>query len=178
MSRIGFYPIDIPEGVEVSLDGNVVKVKGPKGELSQEIDSDMKININDGEVVVERPSDAKKHRVVHGLSRALVFNMIEGVTKGYEKTLLIEGTGYRAMKKGKTLVLNLGYSHPVEYEEPEGINIEVPSATEIKVSGADKQLVGSVAAVIRDFRSPEPYKGKGIRYSDERIIRKEGKTGK
>jgi len=179
MSRIGFYPIDIPNGVEVKVDdNNVVSVKGPKGELSEVINSNMKINIEDNELVVSRPSESKEDRMMHGLSRTLIYNMIVGVTEGYSKTLLITGTGYRAAKQGNKLVLNLGFSHPVEVEEPEGITIEVPAATQIVVSGADKQKVGSVAAVIRSYRRPEPYKGKGVRYADEHIRRKVGKTGK
>lgn len=179
MSRIGFYPIDIPNGVEVKVDdNNVVSVKGPKGELSEVINSNMKINIEDNELVVSRPSESKEDRMMHGLSRTLIYNMIVGVTEGYSKTLLITGTGYRAAKQGNKLVLNLGFSHPVEVEEPEGITIEVPAATQIVVSGADKQKVGSVAAVIRSYRRPEPYKGKGVRYADEHVRRKVGKTGK
>lgn len=179
MSRIGFYPIDIPNGVEVKVDdNNVVSVKGPKGELSEVINSNMTINIEDNELVVSRPSESKEDRMMHGLSRTLIYNMIVGVTEGYSKTLLITGTGYRAAKQGNKLVLNLGFSHPVEVEEPEGITIEVPAATQIVVSGADKQKVGSVAAVIRSYRRPEPYKGKGVRYADEHVRRKVGKTGK
>lgn len=178
MSRIGFYPIDIPNGVEVKADNNLVTVKGPKGELSQQIDQTMVINIKDNEIVVERPSDSKEDRMMHGLSRTLVYNMIVGVTEGYSKKLLITGTGYRAVKQGNKLVLSLGYSHPIEVEEPEGITIDVPAATEIIISGTDKQKVGSVAAIIRSYRRPEPYKGKGIRYENEHIRRKVGKTGK
>lgn len=179
MSRIGFYPIDIPNGVEVKVDdNNVVSVKGPKGELSEVINSNMTINIEENELVVSRPSESKEDRMMHGLSRTLIYNMIVGVTEGYSKTLLITGTGYRAAKQGNKLVLNLGFSHPVEVEEPEGITIEVPAATQIVVSGADKQKVGSVAAVIRSYRRPEPYKGKGVRYADEHVRRKVGKTGK
>lgn len=178
MSRIGFYPIDIPNGVEVKEQDNVVSVKGPKGELSEKINSRMVINIGENEVVVSRPSDSKEDRMMHGLSRRLVYNMVEGVTKGYSKTLLITGTGYRAQMQGNKLVLNLGYSHPVEVEQPAGITIETPAPTQIIVSGIDKQLVGSVAADIRSYRKPEPYKGKGVRYIDEHVRRKVGKTGK
>ncbi|NLN15384.1 MAG: 50S ribosomal protein L6 [Tissierellia bacterium] len=179
MSRIGLKPITIPSGVEVKLlDNNVVEVKGPKGTLTQQINPDMKIQIEDGEITVTRPSDLKKHRSLHGLSRTLIANMIEGVTEGYSKTLVIEGTGYRAQKQGKKLILNLGFSHPIELEDPEGIEVEVPSANTIVVKGTDKQQVGNYAAVIRGFRKPEPYKGKGVRYADEVVRRKVGKTGK
>lgn len=179
MSRIGIKPIDIPNGVEVKINkGNLVEVKGPKGSLKTQLDPKMDIRIEDNKVLVNRPNDTKKYKSLHGLTRTLIFNMIEGVTKGYEKKLEIVGTGYRAQKQGKKLVLNLGYSHPIELEEPEGIQIEVPAATQIIVKGIDKQLVGNVAAKIRDFRRPEPYKGKGIKYADEVIRRKAGKTGK
>ncbi len=179
MSRIGIKPIDIPNGVEVKINnGNLVEVKGPKGSLKTQLDPKMDIKIVDNQVVVDRPNDSKKYKSLHGLSRTLIFNMIEGVTKGYEKKLEIVGTGYRAQKQGKKLVLNLGYSHPIELEEPEGIQIEVPSANQIIVKGIDKQLVGNIAAKIRDFRRPEPYKGKGVKYADEVIRRKAGKTGK
>jgi large subunit ribosomal protein L6 len=179
MSRIGIKPIDIPNGVEVKINkGNLVEVKGPKGSLKTQLDPKMDIRIEDNKVLVNRPNDTKRYKSLHGLTRTLIFNMIEGVTKGYEKKLEIVGTGYRAQKQGKKLVLNLGYSHPIELEEPEGIQIEVPAATQIIVKGIDKQLVGNVAAKIRDFRRPEPYKGKGIKYADEVIRRKAGKTGK
>ena len=179
MSRIGLLPIDIPAGVEVKVsEDNYAEVKGPKGELKQQLCKDMGIKIEDNVVTVERPNESKNMKSLHGLTRSLLFNMIEGVTQGYSKTLLIEGTGYRAQKQGKKLTLNLGYSHPIEVEEPEGITIEVPDQHQIVVSGADKQGVGNLAAVIRDFRKPEPYKGKGVRYSDEHIRRKIGKTGK
>ncbi|MFS8541109.1 MAG: 50S ribosomal protein L6, partial [Tissierellales bacterium] len=160
MSRIGIKPIDIPNGVEVKInEGNLVEVKGPKGSLKTQLDPKMDIKIEDNKVLVNRPNDTKKYKSLHGLTRTLIFNMIEGVTKGYEKRLEIVGTGYRAQKQGKKLVLNLGYSHPIELEEPEGIQIEVPAATQIIVKGIDKQLVGNVAAKIRDYRRPEPYKG-------------------
>ena len=179
MSRIGLKPITIPSGVEVKLlDNNVVEVKGPKGTLTQQINPDMKIQIEDGEITVTRPSDLKRHRSLHGLSRTLIANMIEGVTEGYSKTIEIQGTGYRAQKQGKKLILNLGFSHPIELEDPEGIEVEVPSANTIVVKGTDKQQVGNYAAVIRGFRKPEPYKGKGVRYADEVVRRKVGKTGK
>ncbi len=178
MSRIGLLPIEIPAGVEVTLkDGNIVEVKGKNATLEQKIDSDISVNMEDNVITLSRPSDNKKHRSLHGLSRTLIYNMIVGVTEGYSKTLLIEGTGYRAAKQGKKLVLTLGFSHPVELEDPEGITVETPEATKIIISGADKQQVGNYAAVIRDFRKPEPYKGKGVRYENEHVRRKVGKAG-
>lgn len=179
MSRIGLKPITIPAGVEVKIsDNNYIVVKGPKGQLEQQLHRDMKINIENNEITVVRPTENKKHKSLHGLTRTLIANMIEGVTKGYSKTLEIVGVGYRAQKQGNKLVLNLGFSHPVEMEAPEGIEIEVPANNKIVVKGIDKQKVGNYAAVIRDLRKPEPYKGKGIRYEGEIIRRKEGKTGK
>lgn len=179
MSRIGLKPIDIPSGVEIKLDDkNLMEVKGTKGVISEQLSPDMEIKIEENQVLVNRPSENKRHKSLHGLTRTLIANMIEGVTTGYSKTLEINGTGYRAQKQGKKLILNLGYSHPVELEEPEGIEVEVPSANQIIVKGINKQQVGNFAAVIRDFRKPEPYKGKGIKYSDEVIRRKVGKTGK
>lgn len=179
MSRIGLKPIEIPAGVEINLDEkNHMVVKGPKGQLEQKIDKDMIIEIKDNVINVVRPSENKKHKSLHGLTRTLIANMIEGVTKGYQKTLEIVGVGYRASKQGKKLVLNLGFSHPVEMEDPEGIEVEVPANTKIVVKGIDKQTVGNYAAVIRAWRKPEPYKGKGIRYEGEYVRRKEGKTGK
>ncbi|NLY45224.1 MAG: 50S ribosomal protein L6 [Tissierella sp.] len=179
MSRIGLKPINIPSGVEIKIsENNVVEVKGPKGLLSESISPDMEIKIDDGVLTVERPTENKRHRSLHGLSRTLIANMIEGVTEGYTKTLEIEGTGYRAAKQGKKLVLNLGFSHPIELEDPNGIEVEVPAANKIIVKGSNKQQVGNYAAVIRAFRKPEPYKGKGVRYSDEVVRRKVGKTGK
>lgn len=179
MSRIGKQPITIPSGVELKVsENNLVTVKGPKGELSEQINPDIKVNINDNIITVERPSDKKNHRALHGLSRALIANMMEGVTKGYEKKLQINGVGYRAQKKGKVLNLQLGFSHPVDMEDPEGITVETPSQTEIIVKGINKQAVGNYAAKIRELRPPEPYKGKGIRYVDEYVRRKEGKSGK
>ncbi|MZQ74858.1 MAG: 50S ribosomal protein L6 [Peptoclostridium sp.] len=179
MSRIGFKPIDVPAGVEINIDeNNVVTVKGPKGQLSEAIDSSMKIVVNENTLTVERPTENKKHKSLHGLSRTLISNMVEGVTKGYEKKLEIVGVGYRVQKQGNKLVLNLGFSHPVEMEDPAGIETEAPTQTEILVRGINKQLVGNYAAKIRDWRRPEPYKGKGIRYSGENVRRKEGKTGK
>lgn len=179
MSRIGLKPINIPSGVEIKIsENNIVEVKGPKGSLSENISPDMEIKIDDGVLTVARPTENKRHRSLHGLSRTLISNMIEGVTEGYSKTLEIEGTGYRAAKQGKKLVLNLGYSHPIELEDPSGLEVEVPAANKIIVKGSNKQQVGNYAAVIRGFRKPEPYKGKGVRYSDEIVRRKVGKTGK
>ncbi|WP_054251588.1 50S ribosomal protein L6 [Neofamilia massiliensis] len=179
MSRIGKLPIEIPAGVDVKVsDDNVVEVKGNLGTLSQQIDKDLLVKVEDGQIIVERPSDSKEHRSIHGLYRTLINNMIEGVTKGYQKELEIIGTGYRAAKTGKTLNLTLGFSHPLDLEDPEGIEVEVPSANSIIVKGIDKQQVGQYAAKIRSYRQPEPYKGKGIRYKDEYVARKVGKTGK
>ncbi|MFW5647749.1 MAG: 50S ribosomal protein L6 [Candidatus Alkaliphilus sp. MAG34] len=178
MSRIGFKPIEIPEGVEVKInEKNVATVKGAKGQLEQQLNTDMKFNIEDNTISIDRPTNNKRHRSLHGLTRSLLFNMIEGVTKGYEKKLELVGVGYRASKQGKKLILNLGFSHPVEMEDPEGITVEVPSQTEIIVSGIDKQQVGNYAAKIRELRKPEPYKGKGVRYAGEMVRRKVGKTG-
>lgn len=178
MSRIGIKPVDLPAGVEVKVDGNnAVTVKGPKGELTEQISKLLKVEIKDNTVTVSRESDAKAHREQHGLARTLIQNMVTGVTEGYEKKLELVGVGYKAEKKGKKLVLSLGYSHPVELEDPEGITTEATSATEIIVKGIDKAVVGNYAANIRSWRKPEPYKGKGIRYAGEYIRRKEGKTG-
>ena len=178
MSRIGRKPITIPAGVTVTVDGNTVRVKGPKGELAQEIQPEMRVEVAEGQILVHRPSDAKQHRAFHGLTRALVANMVTGVTEGFSKGLEIVGVGYRAEKKGKTLVLNVGYSHQVEYPEPEGITINTPNPTTVIVEGIDKQRkVGQVAAEIRAVRPPEPYKGKGIRYQGEYVRRKAGKAG-
>ena len=173
MSRIGKKPITIPAGVEVKIDGNNVTVKGAKGELNYTHNADITV-----EVIVTRPSDDKEHRSLHGLTRTLIANMITGVSEGYSKTLEINGVGYRAQKQGNNLVMNLGYSHQVIVPEVEGIKIDVPSANQIVISGADKQLVGQFAADVRKKRPPEPYKGKGIKYSDEHIRRKEGKAAK
>ncbi|TCO75000.1 50S ribosomal protein L6 [Marinisporobacter balticus] len=179
MSRIGKLPITIPDGVEVKIDEkNLVTVKGAKGQLEQEINKDMKITIEENVLIVERPTNNKIHRSLHGLSRTLIDNMVTGVTKGYEKKLQINGVGYRAAKQGNKLALSLGFSHPVEMVDPEGIATEVPSPNEILVKGINKQLVGNYAAKIRSWREPEPYKGKGIKYENEVIRRKEGKTGK
>lgn len=178
MSRIGKKPITVPAGVDVKIDGTTVTVKGPKGTLTNTFNADMVIKLEGTEIIVERPSENKMHKSLHGLTRTLLNNMVEGVTNGYKKTLEIEGIGYRAAKQGKDLVMNLGYSHQVIIPEIDGITIEVPNATTIVVNGIDKQVVGQVAAEIREKRPPEPYKGKGIRYQGERIIRKEGKAGK
>ncbi|MBR4411414.1 MAG: 50S ribosomal protein L6 [Firmicutes bacterium] len=178
MSRIGRKPVVVPAGVEVTVNGNVVAVKGPKGQLQQEISKNLTVEVKEGEVVVTRPTDNREDRAQHGLARTLINNMIVGVTQGFEKKMELIGVGYKAEKKGNTLVMNLGYSHPVEMVDPEGITTEVPKATEIIVRGADKALVGNYAANIRAWRKPEPYKGKGIKYVDEVIRRKEGKTGK
>lgn len=178
MSRIGKKPIEIPAGVDVKVEGNKVTVKGPKGELTKEFDKDMEIKLEEGVLTVSRPSESKKHRALHGLTRTLIFNMIEGVTNGYKKELEIVGTGYRAAKNGNKLSLVLGFSHPLELEDPEGIKVEVPKPNSIVIEGIDKEKVGAYAAHIRGYREPEPYKGKGIKYIDEVIKRKVGKTGK
>ena len=179
MSRIGNKEILIPAGVTVTVDeSNLVSVKGPKGTLSEQISKDMVIEQSEGKILVKRPSDQKQHKSLHGLSRTLINNMITGVTEGYSKKLEIVGVGYRAAKQGKKLTLNLGFSHPVEMQDPEGIEVEVPTQTEIIVKGINKQQVGNYAAKIRDWRKPEPYKGKGVKYAGEHIRRKEGKTGK
>lgn len=178
MSRIGRKPISIPQGVQVDILGNNVKVKGPKGELNQVVHPDMKVSLNNGIITVERPSDEKKHRALHGLTRTLISNMISGVTNGYTKALDINGVGYRAAKQGKNLVLTIGYSHPVEIQPLPGIEFDVPAPNKIIVKGIDKQVVGQMAAEIRAVREPEPYKGKGIKYESEVIRRKAGKTGK
>lgn len=178
MSRIGIKPITLPAGVEVSVsDKNVVTVKGPKGELQEQISALLNVEINEGVVTVSRDSDEAEKRSQHGLARTLINNMVVGVTTGYEKKLQMIGVGYKAEKKGNVLVMNLGYSHPVEMPDPEGITTTVTSPTEITVSGADKALVGNYAANIRKWRKPEPYKGKGIRYVGEVVRRKEGKAG-
>jgi large subunit ribosomal protein L6 len=175
MSRIGKNPITVPEGVEVVIEPGLVTVKGPKGELSEKISRDLTVTQEGDTLTVARPTDRGEHRALHGLSRSLIANMVEGVTNGFEKTLEIQGVGYRAQLKGKDLVLALGYSHPVEITAPEGIEFEVPEPTEVKVRGISKQMVGETAANIRKRRPPEPYKGKGIRYRDEHVIRKVGK---
>ena len=179
MSRIGRMPIEVPQGVEVKLGaGNEITVKGPKATLSRVLHPEMQVALENGVITVTRPSENKTHKSLHGLTRTLINNMIVGVTEGYTKTLEINGVGYRAQKQGNKLVMNLGYSHPVEMEEPEGVKVEVPNPNQIIVTGSDKQAVGQFAAVVREKRPPEPYKGKGIKYADEVIRRKEGKTGK
>ena len=178
MSRIGYKEIDLPQGVEVSQEGNVVTVKGPKGTLSREISPLIKMNVTDSEVTFERENDDKKAKMVHGTTRANVNNMIEGVVNGFKKTLKLVGVGYRAQFKGNKLILTVGYSNPVEMDKPEDIDIKVPDNTTIELSSINKEHVGQFAAEVRAVRSPEPYKGKGIRYEDEYILRKEGKTGK
>ncbi|MBQ7989798.1 MAG: 50S ribosomal protein L6 [Oscillospiraceae bacterium] len=178
MSRIGKKPVDVPAGVTVTIDGATVTVKGPKGELTRTFNKDMAIKQEGAQIIVERPDDNKLHRSLHGLTRTLIHNMVVGVTEGYSKSLDIEGIGYRAQKQGKNLVMNIGYSHQVIVPEIDGITIDVPAQNKIVVNGIDKQKVGQFAAQIREKRPPEPYKGKGIRYTGEHIIRKEGKAGK
>lgn len=179
MSRIGRLPITVPAGVTVTVgeDNNVV-VKGPKGTLSQKVNRDFKLTLEDGVLTVARPSDSKPHKSLHGLYRSLLHNLVVGVTTGFEKTLEIVGTGYRAQAEGKKLTINAGYSHPVVFDAPEGVSFETPTATTIVVKGISKQVVGNLAADIRAVRKPEPYLGKGIKYKDEHIRRKEGKAGK
>jgi large subunit ribosomal protein L6 len=176
MSRIGKLPVPIAKGVEVKQANGTVMVKGPKGQLDLQLHPDMTVVIDDSEIRVERPSDHKDHRALHGLTRSLISNMVEGVTEGFSKTLEIVGVGYRAEAKGKSITLNLGYSHQIVYEPSEGVDLACPNQTTVVVSGSDKQKVGQTAAEIRAFRPPEPYKGKGIRYQGEQIRRKAGKT--
>ena len=176
MSRIGKKPIVIPSGVTVTRSGQIIKIKGPNGELQNEFHQNIKIDINDKEIIVTRPNDLKENKALHGLTRALLQNMVTGVTTAYQKTLDIVGVCYRAELKGKNLLLNIGYSHPIYFMPPEGIALQTPTQTQIVISGIDKQLVGLVAAKIRSIRKPEPYKGKGIKYSNEQIQRKAGKT--
>jgi large subunit ribosomal protein L6 len=175
MSRIGKQPIPLPDGVEVTIEPELVRVQGPKGELHERVNRDIDVKQENGEVLVTRPSNRGDHRALHGLTRSLIANMVEGVTNGFEKRLEIQGVGYRAQLQGRKLVLALGYSHPVEMEAPEGIDFEVPQPTRIVVRGISKQVVGEVAANIRKQRPPEPYKGKGIRYEGEYVARKVGK---
>jgi large subunit ribosomal protein L6 len=175
MSRIGRKPIKIPDGVEIDVKPGAVNVKGPKGELNQNVSRDMKVAVDDATLTVERPTDRGDHRALHGLTRSLIANMVEGVIDGFERRLEIQGVGYRANLRGKTLEMSLGYSHPVVIEAPEGIEFEVPQPTEVVVRGIDKQLVGETAARIRKSRPPEPYKGKGVRYQGEYVARKVGK---
>lgn len=177
MSRIGKLPVKIPQGVEVKLNNNVITVKGPKGTISRELHKSMSVKQQDSEIIVERPNDIKENRALHGLTRSLIFNMVNGVVNGYEKKLSLEGVGYKAAMQGKKLVLTVGYSHPVEIDPPSGIEFEVPAPNKIVVKGIDKELVGLIAANIRMVREPEPYKGKGIRYENEVVRRKVGKTG-
>lgn len=177
MSRIGKQPIPVPAGVEVQIEGNNVRVKGPRGQLEKNLHRDMIIKYEEGRLLVERPSDNKLHRSLHGLTRTLLYNMVVGVTNGFQKNLELVGVGYRASKQGKKLVLAVGYSHPVEIEPDEGLEVEVPAPTKINVKGVDKEKVGALAAAIRAVREPEPYKGKGIRYEGEYIRRKAGKAG-
>jgi len=178
MSRIGNLPVAIPHGVKIAFEGNKMTVDGPKGSLAQELHERMRIIVEDERVVVNRPSEAKKDVALHGLTRALINNMVVGVAHGFQKQLEISGVGYRAEVSGQVLTLSLGYSHPVVYEVPEGVSVEVEKQTKLTIKGIDKQLVGSTAAKIRSFREPEPYKGKGIKYADEKIVRKAGKAGK
>ena len=178
MSRIGNKVITIPAGVEVNLDDNFATVKGPKGELKQQFDKDMTFNVEGNEITVVRPSDSKRHRTVHGTTRAILASMIEGVSAGFKKELELIGVGYRAQMQGKKLVLSVGYSHPVEFEEIEGITLGVEGNTKVSIEGINKEVVGQYAAKVRAVRPPEPYKGKGIRYVGEYVRRKEGKTGK
>jgi large subunit ribosomal protein L6 len=176
VSRIGKKPVEIPKGVTVNLEGQLIKIKGPKGELQRSIHPLMKTEVIENEIKVSRPNDLKESRSIHGLTRSLIQNMVIGVTDSYKKTLDIVGVGYKAELKGKNLLLTIGFSHPIYFAPPEDVKIEVPTPTQVIISGTDKELVGLVAAKIRSFRKPEPYKGKGIKYSDERIIRKAGKT--
>ena len=176
MSRIGKLPVAVPAGVEVELDGRTLKAKGPQGELTLTVHPEMKVSVEGAEVRVERPSDAQKHRALHGLTRTLVHNTLEGVAKCYTKTLEIQGVGYKAEQKGAGITVTVGFSHTIDYTPPPGVTLKCPNATTIVISGPDKQAVGHAAAVIRGFRPPEPYKGKGIRYRGEQVRRKAGKT--
>ena len=178
MSRIGNKPITVPDGVEVKLDGQMITVKGPKGTLEREVHKNMKVSISDNVITVERPNNQPENRSIHGLTRTLINNMIIGVKEEFKKELEINGVGYRAQKQGNKLVMNLGYSHPVEMEAPEGVTFDVPNQNQIIVRGIDKELVGQTAAVVRTKRPPEVYRGKGIKYAEEVIRRKEGKAGK
>ena len=177
MSRIGKKPVVVPAGVDVKLNGATITVKGPKGELTRTLHSDMQLKVEKGEVLVSRPSDAERHKALHGLTRTLVANMVEGVTTGFVRVLEIQGVGYKAEAKGPGLTLSVGYSHQVVYPAPKGIAFAVENNTVVKISGADKEKVGQVAAELRNVRPPEPYKGKGIRYQGEQVRRKAGKTG-
>ena len=177
MSRIGKKPIPVPKNVTATVDGQTVKVKGPKGELERRLHPAMAVALDDGNIVVQRPSDEADHRALHGLTRTLVANMVDGVTKGYSKQLEIVGVGYKAESRAYGLQLALGYSHPIEYRAPKGIKLTAPQPTQIVIEGADKELVGQVAAELRSLRPPEPYKGKGIKYQGEQVRRKAGKAG-
>ena len=177
MSRIGKRPIPLPKGVTVTVEGNTVKVKGPKGELQRTVHPELKIALENGELTVTRPSDEARHKALHGLSRTLVANMVEGTAKGFQKTLELVGVGYKAEKRPYGLQLALGFSHPIEYKAPKGITLSAPQPTQIVIDGADKEIVGQVAAEIRSLRPPEPYKGKGVKYLGEQIRRKAGKAG-
>ena len=176
MSRIGKQPIEVPKGVDVTVSGQNVKVKGAKGQLTLDAHADMTVTLDDGVISVVRPSDEPEHRALHGLTRSLIANMVEGVVDGFSKTLEIQGVGYKAEKKAQGILLTLGYSHTIDYQAPAGVELDTPSPTTIVVSGIDKQKVGQAAAEIRAFRPPEPYKGKGIRYQGEHVRRKAGKT--
>ncbi|MDZ7780419.1 MAG: 50S ribosomal protein L6 [Gemmatimonadota bacterium] len=176
MSRIGKLPVQTPQGVEAALKGSRLTVKGPKGSLDLDVHPDMRVVVDDGEIRVERTSDHQDQRALHGLTRALVMNMVSGVTEGFTRTLELVGVGYRAEPKGKSITLHVGYSHPIQYEPAEGVDLSCPTPTVVVVSGSDKQKVGQAAAEIRGFRPPEPYKGKGIRYQNEQVRRKAGKT--
>ena len=177
MSRIGRKPVPVPKDVTVQVNGNVITAKGPKGELTRALHRSMKLSLDAGQVLVTRPSEETMHRALHGLSRTLVANMVEGVSKGFEKVLEIQGVGYKAEVSPKGLNLSLGFSHPVKYDAPAGIKLAVENATVVRISGPSKEMVGQVAAEIRSIRAPEPYKGKGVRYQGERVRRKAGKTG-
>jgi large subunit ribosomal protein L6 len=176
MSRIGRKPVGVPKGVAIDLQGSTVAVKGPRGELRRTLHPEMKLALADGQFTVERPSEDKRHKALHGLTRTLVQNMVDGVSKGFTKTLEIQGVGYKAEKSGKGIKITVGYSHTVQYDAPPGITIDTPNPTTVVISGADKQMVGQVASEIRAVRPPEPYKGKGIRYQGEQVRRKAGKT--
>ena len=178
MSRIGRMPIAVPAGVDVKIDGSTVTVKGPKGTLTRTVNSNITVTLDNGVITVTRPNDLKENRSLHGLTRTLIANMVQGVNEGFKKELEINGIGYRAAKQGKDLVLNIGFSHQVIMPAPEGITVETPNPNKIVISGPDKQVVGQFAAEVREKRPPEPYKGKGIKYVDEHIRRKEGKAGK
>jgi large subunit ribosomal protein L6 len=178
MSRIGKLPVQLPDGVEVQIQGSEITVKGPKGTLTQTIPAQITVRQSDRSLLVERPGDEREHRAMHGLARSLVYNMVEGVTKGFSKQLEIQGVGYRVQAQGRDLLFSLGYSHPVAVKAPEGITFEVTSPTRLNVTGIDKQRVGQIAAEIRGLRRPDPYKGKGVRYAGETIRRKAGKTAK